>query len=56
MGTQSEQLRSSAFSEGRRAGLMRLAPSLNPYRDDDPMRLEWERGWRDGLTAKLRAA
>lgn len=34
-----------AFSEGLRAGRLRLAPSLNPFEIGSDLYSEWHRGW-----------
>ncbi len=42
-----------AFSEGAHAGRLLLAPTLNPYHEDDPLHGEWERGRMGALAEKL---
>ena len=42
-----------AFAEGVRAGQLLLAPSLNPYREDDPRHAEWHRGWQRGTVSRV---
>lgn len=40
--------RSAAVDEGMEAFVAGLARSDNPYPDDSPLRVYWERGWLIG--------
>ena len=45
-----------AFLEGKRAGDLLLAPSLNPFPETDARHLEWNRGRLTSLDAAARYA
>lgn len=47
---------SEAYSAGRKAGRLTIAPSLNPHPEGTAAHADWQRGWQDSANEAAQRA